>query len=190
MLEGGKASRRKIGLAICVAQVRRRQVALSCSTAKGRVAGVGSVLNFRGQGFYGKHLDEVVRRDLLALNLDLLTLATSQCAGICDRPGLAVFCDQAFSILADPSGDSDGFSCVGLVAAAALTGGRHGQQERDSEKGKDELFHREPSFAWTILIVCDVKLRASQVKTKNQIMRIKNFSVRRLTYRMQQGRAA
>ena len=68
--------------------------------AKRGIAGVGGVLNLRCHGFYRKHADIVTSRENLALDFDLLTLVTSQGLGICDQPELAVFCDQAFSILA------------------------------------------------------------------------------------------
>src|SRR5690242_14975136 len=117
-------------------------------TAKGGVIRIGVVRRWRGHGFYGKHLDAVIRRELLAFDLDLLTFVTCQRARVRNRPRLPVFRDEAFSVLTHPTGDGDGFGCAGFVAAAALTGDGHGQQERDSKKG--EFFHRELSSGPTL----------------------------------------
>ncbi len=60
-----------------------RAIFVACSAAKGGVTKVDGVL-LRGYCFYRNHLYVVIRRDFLAFDLDLLTLVTSQRAGICD----------------------------------------------------------------------------------------------------------
>ena len=124
----------------------------------------------------------MIRRNLLAFHLDLLTLVTGQRLGICDQPELAVFRDQDFSILANPTGDLDGSSCAGLVAVVVLTYGGYRQQEL-ARNPRTSFFIENTPWRGLKLLYGNDKSREHEVKPENQIIRIRNFAAQQLACR-------
>src|SRR5260370_14322432 len=118
-------------------------------TPKRRITQVDGVLGLRGRLFYGNYPYIVTARGNLAFHLDVLAVVTCQRARIRHQPGLAVFSDQAFSILADFAGDGGCFGCRGLTLAITLTGCCSGQQQWNQKKRKDQFFHRGSSSIWS-----------------------------------------
>src|SRR5216683_690805 len=113
--------------------------------SKRRVTQVDGILGLRGHCFDGKYAYVVTARGKLAFHLDLLALVTHQRGRIRHRPGLAVFSDQAFSILADRSGDGGCLGRRGLTMTIALTENCSGQQSWNQKKRKNQFFHRGSS---------------------------------------------
>ena len=91
-------------------------------TSKRGVTQVDGVPGLRGHDFYREYAYIVAARGSLAFHLNLLVLVTCQRAWILHQPGLAVFSDQAFPILADLAGDCRCLGFRGLTPAIALTG--------------------------------------------------------------------
>ncbi len=105
--------------------------------SKRRITQVDGVFSLRGHCFDGKDAYVVTNRGKQAFHLDLLALVTCQRVRIRHQPGLAVFSDQAFSILADFADDGGCFGCRGLTLAITLTGCCSGQQQWNQKKRKE-----------------------------------------------------
>src|ERR1700731_3818850 len=99
---------------------------MSSLAPKRRITQVDGVLSLRGHLFYGNYPYVVTARGNLAFHLNLLALVTSQRSRILHQPGLALFPNQAFSVLADFAGDCGWLACHGLTLAIALTESRSG----------------------------------------------------------------
>src|SRR5258706_13039317 len=87
---------------------------------KCRITQVDGVLSLRSHLFYGNYPYVVAARGNLAFHLNLLALVTSQRSRILHQPGLAVFSDQAFSVLADFAGDGGALCGRGLTLPMCL----------------------------------------------------------------------
>src|SRR5258708_12433772 len=98
---------------------------------KCRIAQVDGVLSLRSHLFYGNYPYVVAARGNLAFHLNLLALVTSQRSRILHQPGLAVFSDQAFSVLADFAGAGGCLLCRGLTLPIVLTQTRPGPHQRN-----------------------------------------------------------